>query len=146
MYIYNLVCWTPPLFLTSWNLYDFCDWFQKKWVLFKIQEGKPLASKSLGHFPIELCSKHIQWGFQCHSRQFVKHERGYRWGRSGDFIVKLKKKYTFLSFYVRINEFRMGGYFMKICFLNRQFKKSSQGTVLNFHGNRHRVTPDIWPT
>ena len=64
-------------------------------------------------------------------------------GRSGDFIVKLKKKYTFLPFYVWISEFRMGGYFLKTCFLNRQFKKSSQGTVLNFHGNRHRVTPDI---
>ena len=44
-------------------------------------------------------------------------------GRSGDFIVKLKKKYTFLPFYVWISEFRMGGYFLKTCFLNRQFKK-----------------------
>ena len=57
-------------------------------------------------------------------------------GRSGDFIVKLKKKYTFLPFYVWISEFRKGGYFLKTFFLNRQFKKSSQGTVLNFHGNR----------
>ena len=64
-------------------------------------------------------------------------------GRSDDFIVILKKKYTFLPFYLWINEFRMGGYFLKTCFLNRQFKKSSQGTVLNIHGNRHRVTPDI---
>ena len=64
-------------------------------------------------------------------------------GRSGDFIVKLKKKYTFLSFYVWISEFRMGGYFLKTFFIKSQFKKSSQGTVLNFHGNRHRVTPDI---
>ena len=64
-------------------------------------------------------------------------------GRSGDFIVILKKKYTFLPFYLWINEFRMEGYFLKTCFLNRQFKKSSQGTVLNIQGNRHRVTPDI---
>ena len=63
----------------------------------------------------------------------TKHNRG----RSGDFIVKLKKKYTFLPFYVWISEFRMGGYFLKTFFLNRQFKKSSQGTVLNFHVNRH---------
>ena len=61
--------------------------------------------------------------------------------RSGDFIVKLKKKNTFLPFW--ISEFWMEGYFLKTCFLNRQFKKSSQGTVLNFHGNRHRVTSDI---
>ena len=65
---------------------------------------------------------------------------------SGDFIVKLKEEYTFLPFYVWISEFRLGGYFLKPCFLNRQFKKSSQGTVLNFHGNRQRVTQDIWPT
>ena len=43
-------------------------------------------------------------------------------GRSGDFIVKLKKKYTFSPFYVWISEFWMGGYFLKTCFLNRQFK------------------------
>ena len=60
-----------------------------------------------------------------------------------DFIIKLKKKYTFLPFFVWISEILMGGYFLKTCFLNRQFKKSSQGTVLNFHGNRHRATPDI---
>ena len=64
-------------------------------------------------------------------------------GRSGDFIVKSKKEYTFLPFYVRISEFRMGGYFLKTCFLSRQLKNSSQGTVLFFHGNRHRVTPEI---
>ena len=53
--------------------------------------------------------------------------------RSGDFIVKLNKKYTFLPFYhVWISEFRMGGYFLKTCFLNRQFKKSSEGAVWNF--------------
>ena len=66
--------------------------------------------------------------------------------RSGDFIVKLKKKYTFLPFYVWISEFRMRGYFLKNYFLNRQFKKGSEGTVLNFHETRHRVIPDIWPT
>ena len=44
-------------------------------------------------------------------------------GRSGHFIVKLKKKHTFLPFYVWISEFQMGGYFLKTCFLNRQFKK-----------------------
>ena len=64
-------------------------------------------------------------------------------GRSGDIIVKLKEEYTFLPFYVWISEFRLGGYFLKPYFLNRQFKKSSQGTVLNFHGNRQRVTQDI---
>ena len=49
-------------------------------------------------------------------------------GRSGDFIVQLKK-----PFYVWISKFRIGGYFLKTCFLNRQFKKSSQGIVLKFH-------------
>ena len=58
----------------------------------------------------------------------------HRRGRSGDFIVKLKKKYTFLPFYVWISEFRMRGNFLKTCFLKTQFKKSSEGTVLNFHG------------
>ena len=66
--------------------------------------------------------------------------------RSGDFNVKLKKKYTFLPFYVWISKFRMGDYFLKTCFVNRQFKKSSKGTVLNFHGTRYRVTPDTWLT
>ena len=66
-------------------------------------------------------------------------------GRSGDFIVKLKKKYIFLPFYIWISEFQMGGYFLKTCFLNRQFKNSSEGTALNFHGIRHSVTADIWP-
>ena len=46
-----------PIF-PDMNVFDFCDWFQKKEVLFEIQEGKPLPSKSLGHFPIEFCSKH----------------------------------------------------------------------------------------
>ena len=70
----------------------------------------------------------------------------YQRGHSGDFIVKLKKKYTFSPFYVWTSEFWMGGYFLKTCFLNRQFKKFSEETVLNFHGTRHRVAPDIWPT
>ena len=39
-------------------------------------------------------------------------------GRSSDFIVKLKKGYTFL-FYVWISELRMGGYFLKTCLLVR---------------------------
>ena len=60
------------------NFFDFCGWFQKQWVLFKTQVGKPLASKSLGRFPIEFLSKHIQWGFQSHNRQFVKQEQGYQ--------------------------------------------------------------------
>ena len=64
-------------------------------------------------------------------------------GRSGDSIVKLKKKYTFLQFCVWISEFRMRSYFLKTLFLNRKFEKSSQGTVLNFHATRHRVIPDI---
>ena len=66
-------------------------------------------------------------------------------GRSGDFIVKLKKKNIFLPFCIWISEFQMGGYFLKTCFLNRQFKNSSEGTALNFHGIRHSVTADIWP-
>ena len=73
----------------------------------------------------------------------MKTAEGHQRACSGNFIVKLKKKYKFLALYVWISEFRMGGYFLKTCFLNRQFKKFSQGTVLNFHGNRHRVTPDI---
>ena len=77
--IYHLVCWTSSLFLTSLNFFDFCDWFQKKWALFNIQKGKSLASKSLGRFPVEFCSRHIQWGFQNHNRQLVKHERDYQW-------------------------------------------------------------------
>ena len=36
----------------------------KKQVLFKMQQGKPLASKYLGRFLTEICSKHIQWGLQ----------------------------------------------------------------------------------
>ena len=67
-------------------------------------------------------------------------------GCSGDFIVKLKKKYNFLPFHVCISKFRIGGYFLKTCCLNRQFKKSSEGTVLNSHGTRYKVTLDIWPT
>ena len=47
---------------------------------------------------------------------------------------QLEKKYTFLPFYVWISEFRMRDNFLKTCFLNTQFKKSSEGTVLNFHG------------
>ena len=76
----------------------------------------------------------------------MKTAEWHRRGCSGDFIVKLKKKYTFLPFSVWISEFRMGGYFLKICILNRQFKKISERTVLNFLGNRDRVTSDIWPT
>ena len=64
-------------------------------------------------------------------------------GRSGDFIVNLTKKYTFLRW---ISEFQMRFYFLKACFLNKQLKNSSKGTALNFHGTRHWVTPDIWPT
>ena len=59
-------------------------------------------------------------------------------GHSVDFIVKLKKNCTFLPICVWISEFRLGSYFLKTCFLNKHFKKSSQETVLNFHGNRHR--------
>ena len=40
-------------------------------------------------------------------------------GRSGDFIVKLKKNTHFLLFYVWIGEFRMGVYFLKTCFPDR---------------------------
>ena len=52
--------------------------------------------------------------------------------RSGDFIVKLvKNSPTFLLFYISISKYWMGGYF---------FKTSEQGTVLKFHGFKHRVT------
>ena len=54
----------------------------------------------------------------------MKTAEWYQQGRFGDFIVKLKKEYTFLPFYVWISEFRMRGYFLKTCFLNRLFKKS----------------------
>ena len=73
----------------------------------------------------------------------MKTAESHQGGLPGDFIVKLKKEYSFLPFYVWISEFRMGGYLLNTCFLNWQFKKPSQGTVLNFHGNRDRVTPDI---
>ena len=73
----------------------------------------------------------------------MKRAEWHQQGRSGDSIVKSKNEYTHLPFYVWINEFRMGGYFFKTCFLNTQFKKSWQRTVLNFLGNRHKVTPDI---
>ena len=125
--MYHFVCWRSPLllkFFLSWNFFDFCDWFQKKWILFKIQERKPLASKSLGCFPIELCPKHIQWCFQSHNKQLVKHERGYQLSQlNGTSEVVL--------------EFLL---------LNWRKNTSSEGTVLNFHVTRHRVTPDIWPT
>ena len=73
----------------------------------------------------------------------MKTAESHQGGLPGDFIVKLKKEYTFLPFYVWISEFRMEGYFLKTCLLNRQFKTSSLGTILNFHGNKHRVIPDI---
>ena len=73
----------------------------------------------------------------------MKTAESHQGGLPGDFIVKLKKEYSFLPFYVWISEFRMGGYSLKTCLLNRQFKTSSLGTVLNFHGNKHRVIPDI---
>ena len=63
----------------------------------------------------------------------MKTAEWHKQGRSGDFIVKLKKKYTFLPFYVWISQFRMRSYFLKTCFLNRQFKKSLKGIVLSFH-------------
>ena len=37
-------------------------------------------------------------------------------GRSGDFIVKLKKEYIFLPFYVWVSEFRMAGFFSENLF------------------------------
>ena len=36
--------------------------------------------------------------------------------------------------------------FSENLFSKRQFRKASEGTALNFHGTRNRVTPDIWPT
>ena len=38
-------------------------------------------------------------------------------GSAGDFIVKLKKT-PFLLFYFWISKYRMGGYFLKTCFLH----------------------------
>ena len=53
----------------------------------------------------------------------MKTAERHRRGRSGDFIVKLKKKYTFLPFSVWISEFRMGGYFWKFVSLTGNLKK-----------------------
>ena len=32
-----------PTFPDIMKFFDFCDWFQKKWVLLEMQEVKPLA-------------------------------------------------------------------------------------------------------
>ena len=39
-------------------------------------------------------------------------------GRTVEFFVKLKKTTPFLLFYFWISKYRMGGYFLKTCFLN----------------------------
>ena len=51
-----------PVFLTLWDFFYFRDRPQKKWVLFKMQQGKPLASNYLERFPIEKWFKHMGWG------------------------------------------------------------------------------------
>ena len=38
----------------------------------------------------------------------MKTAEGHQRGCSGDFIVKLNKKYNFLALYMRISKFRMG--------------------------------------
>ena len=78
-----------PTFPDMMNFFCFCDWFQKMWVLFKIQEGKSLASKSWGCFPIKFCSKNIQSGFQSHNRQFLKHEQVYQSRQQDGALVTL---------------------------------------------------------
>ena len=57
------------------NFFYFFDWFQKKWILFKIQ----------------LAIGKTRTGLQ------MKTAEGHQRGCSGDFIVKLKKKYKFLA-------------------------------------------------
>ena len=57
------------IFLRWWHFFYYCDQLQKKWVLFKMQQGKPLALKYLRRFPIDICAKHTQWGFQVNNRQ-----------------------------------------------------------------------------
>ena len=64
-------------------------------------------------------------------------------GRSGDFIVKLNKKYTFFTILRLDRRIPDGRLISENLFPKQQFKESSQGTVLAFHGNRHRVAPDI---
>ena len=90
-----------------------------------MQQGNSLASKSLGRFPIDFCSKHIQWGLQSQQYAICKawleppmNAEWHQQGRSGDFIAELKNM-CFLLFCVWINEFRMRDYFLKTCFLNR---------------------------
>ena len=63
---------TSPVFLTSLIFFDLGNQFQKKWVLFKMQLGKLLASMHLGCFPIEICSKQIQWGLQSQQQKQMK--------------------------------------------------------------------------
>ena len=59
-FAYNILFAERPHFCWYYEIFLFSVTGFKKWVLFKIQDGKPLASKSLGRFPIEFCSKHIE--------------------------------------------------------------------------------------
>ena len=59
---YTILFADIPNFPDINNFLYFCDHFLKKWVLFKMQQGKAPASKSFGRFPIEFCSKRIHQG------------------------------------------------------------------------------------
>ena len=59
---YTILFLDVPTFPDIMKFFDFLDRFLKKWVIFKMQQGKPPASNSLGLFPIEFYSKYIQCG------------------------------------------------------------------------------------
>ena len=64
-----------------------------------MQQGKPPASKALGRFPVDVCSKHIQWGLQSQLQTVRKTSselpmmtvEQQQQDRAVEFIVKLKK-------------------------------------------------------
>ena len=72
-----------------------------------MQQGKLPASKALGRFPVELCSKHIQCGLQSQLKAIrktwselpVKTVERQQQGCAVEFTVKLKKA-PFLLFYL----------------------------------------------
>ena len=68
-----------------------------------MQQGKPPASKALGRFPVEFCSKQVQWGLQSQLQTIrktwselpMKTVERQQQGRAVEFIVKLKKNTFF---------------------------------------------------
>ena len=49
----------------------------------------------------------------------MKPAERYQQGSASDFLFKLKKKFFFYYIIYWISKHRMGGYFLKTCFLNR---------------------------